>query len=112
MSVSTLPTFEDPFYSYATTLEGKSYLLTFKYNQREECWYLSIYLSDLTPLATGIKMVPDVNLIQRADERLPPGFLFCTALLSQNTTPPGLEELGETDKRVVLVYVSSDEPAT
>lgn len=117
MAIYTLPTFEDPFYEYAVPLEGQSYVFRFRYNQREDCWYLSIYqpvlqdtTNDLTPLQTGIKMVPNVNLIQRADVRLPPGELFVNPRSApNNTTAPGLEELGEGDKRVVLAYVTSDD---
>jgi hypothetical protein len=108
MSISILPTFEDPFYSYATILEGKSYFLRFRFNVREDCWYISIYLPDLTPLCTGIKIVDGVNLLQRSDDRLPPGQLFAASLAPQNLTPAGLEELGQ-DKRVVLAYATADE---
>ncbi len=108
MTISTLPTFDDPFYSYATTLEGREYLLKFRFNQREDVWYLSLYMPDETPLVTGIKMLDGTDLIQRADERLPPGKLFAYSNSRNNTTAGGLEEVGKT-KRVMLVYVSSDE---
>ncbi len=108
MSVTTLPTFEDPFYSYSTTLEGREYLLVFRFNQREDVWYLSIYMPDQTPLVTGIKMLDGANLIQRVDERLPPGRLFAYSRSRSNTTSGGLQEVSQK-ARVVLAYVSSDE---
>jgi hypothetical protein len=109
MSVFSLPTFDDPFYSYAITLEGKPYVLGFKYNQREDVWYMSVFLPDLTPLATGVKLVENVDLVPRSDERSPPGRFIVVSLDASNTTPPGLGELGEDSKRVVLLYATSDE---
>lgn len=106
--ILTLPTFEDPFYSYAVSLEGRSYLLSFRYNQREECWYLTIAMSDGTVLLAGIKVLVGVNLLwRRADNRLPPGQLYAF-VTGNNTEHPGLTDFGDT-KRVALGYVTSDD---
>ncbi len=110
MAVLSLPTFEDPFYSYGTLLEGKPYILKFKFNQRESCWYLSIGLPDGTSLLAGIKIVCGVNLLWRGfDTRLPKGQLVAVTT-GTNDEHPGLNDFA-ADKRVSLIYVTSDEPA-
>lgn len=108
MSVFTIPTFDDPFYDQVTDLDGTDYLLEFRYNQRENCWYLSISLQDETPLVTGIKLVCNVNLTGRvADHRMPLGVLMAVANNPDDSTP-GMGELG-VDKRVTLCYLDAQE---
>lgn len=103
MSLLSLRTFDDPFYSMITNLDGTDYLFEFRYNQREDCWYFDLSLTDGTLLVAGIKVVCNRPLLRKfVDTRLPPGTLIALS----NTTdasPPGLEELGE-DRRVTLIY--------
>jgi hypothetical protein len=54
-------------------------------------------------------LVENVDLVPRSDERSPPGRFIVVSLDASNTTPPGLGELGEDSKRVVLLYATSDE---
>lgn len=106
--IVVIPTFEDPFYSTNVALEGSSYTFEFRYNQRENSWYLSISLPDGTELVKGVKIVCRKHLLQRcAEVRLPRGMLMAFPNTSDDTTP-GLLELGE-DKRVTLIYYTSDE---
>jgi hypothetical protein len=108
VAVLTLPTYTDPFYSYTLALDGTSYVFDFRYNQREECWYLAISLEDGTELIKGQKLVCGTNLLRRAaDVRLPRGLLTVVAN-GTDLSPPGLEELGE-DKRTSLCYFTEDE---
>lgn len=108
MSIQSLRTFEDPFYTMTTTLDGSDYLFDFRYNQREDAWYFNISLTDGTLLVAGIKVVCNRSLLKRfADVRLPPGALLAFA----NTTDasvPGLTELGE-ERRATLLYYSASE---
>ena len=107
--ISSIPTSQDlPFFTQVTTLDGISYLLSFRWNQRESCWYLSIALQDETPLADGIKIVCNVYLLRKfVDIRLPPGQLMAIAN-NNDTSPPGIDELGQ-DRRVTLLYLTVDE---
>jgi hypothetical protein len=108
VSVFNVPTFADPFYSFGIALEGVPYVFDFRYNQREDSWYLGVALPDGTELITGVKVVCNRDLLRRAaDVRLPPGRLMALAN-AEDDDPPGLGELGE-DKRVTLVYFTSDE---
>jgi hypothetical protein len=53
-----VPLYEDPFYSYAISLEGESYILEFQYNERAELYFLSIYTADREPVVLGVGVVP------------------------------------------------------
>lgn len=101
--MQSLRTFEDPFYTMTTVLDGTDYLFEFRHSQREDCWYFSISLTDGTLLAAGVKVVADRPLLSRfANVRLPPGMLVAFANTTDKT-PPKLAELGE-DRRVTLIY--------
>lgn len=105
----TIPTFSDPFWTQTTILDGGVYLLSFSYAQRERVYYISISLTDGTPLAMGIKIMCNVPLLgaSRVDSRLPPGEIFAVATGPQ-THPPGMGELG-AGLRVELTYADSTE---
>jgi hypothetical protein len=110
MSIQSLRTFDDPFYTMTTALDGSDYLLEFRYNQREAAWYVNVSLSDGTLLAAGVKIVCNRPLLVHfSDERLPPGVLVAYAN-STDASVPGLTELGE-DRRVTLLYYSASELA-
>lgn len=106
--MQSLRTFEDPFYTMTTVLDGTDYLFEFRHNQREDCWYFSISLTDGTLLVAGVKVVCDRPLLRRfTNVRLPPGILLAFA----NTTdksPPKLADLGQ-DRRVTLIYYAKAE---
>lgn len=103
MAILQIPTSPEPFYTQVTDLEGTDYLLTFRWNQREDAYYLTIALSDETPLVNGIKIVCSVDLLSRfADVRLPKGVLMAVPL-GVDDSIPRLGELG-IDARVVLMY--------
>ncbi len=106
MSIVALRTFEDPFYTMSTTLDGSDYLFEFRYNQREDAWYFDIGLTDGTVLVRGTKVVCNVSLLKRfADSRMPKGTLFAWPNTNSRLAP-GLLELGE-DKRVTLLYAEA-----
>lgn len=106
--VLAIPTFDDPFYTVTTTLEGRAYVFDFRYNQREAAWYFSVSLEDGTELIGGVKVICGRNLLRRAaDVRLPPGILAAVPNSADNSTP-GLLELG-AGRRVTLVYMTADE---
>lgn len=110
MAVFTLPTFDDPFYSQITDLDGTDYLLEFRYSQRENAWYFSVSLSDETRLVSGVKVVCGVFLLDRfPDVRLPPGQLIALPNGTDDSLP-GMNELGP-DRRVTLIYLDAEEMA-
>lgn len=106
--MQALRTFDSPFYTMTVPLDGTDYLFELRYNQRENCWYFSIALSDGTALANGVKIVCNRPLLTRfADVRLPAGMLVAFANTSDQS-PPGLTELG-ADRRATLIYYTKDE---
>lgn len=103
VAIVLVPTFSDAFYTQATSLDGRVYVLEFRYNQREKTWYLTVSLTDGARLVSGVKVVCSRPLLRRfADHRLPEGDLMAVSN-TEDTSPPGLEELG-IGKRVTLTY--------
>lgn len=103
----TIPT--DPslyFWSQTTEMDGTSYVLEFRYNEREQVYYLMVSLTDGTLLAQGIKLVSNYPLLQGYnDERMPLGELWAVAS-GPDDSPAALGDLGG---RVSLVYYTAAE---
>lgn len=100
-----VPTFTDPFYEESTRLDGVEYILRFKYNQREDCWYLTIATPKDVDIVKGVKLVCDWSLLlpYKYNLGLPQQSLF----VFSNTTdksPPGLLDLDPVSGRCQLVY--------
>ncbi len=91
----------DTNYTLDVTLSGVSYTLGLYWNTRGGFWSLDFYDAAGDPIATGIKLVADWELIsQFADSAMPPGFLYCVDTSGQSLDP-GVSDLGS---RVILVY--------
>ena len=57
-----------PFWTQTTTLDGVPYLLTFRYNIREDAYYLSISSADgATDYVLGMKLVVGTRTILLVD---------------------------------------------
>jgi hypothetical protein len=92
------------FWTQTTTLDGIAYLLTFRYNSREACYYLTIAAADdSVTYAQGIKLVSNFPLLQTYGDN-PPGELWAVSFSTNDDTPAALGELGP-DQRVALMYV-------
>lgn len=106
-----IPTLEDPYYQQRTRIEGRDYVLSFAYNEREERWYLTISDEEEDPIATGVKLVSNWPLLgpYRYDDRCPPGELAVSDI-SGDGSPPAQLELGE-GKRCELFYFTAAEVA-
>lgn len=103
-----IPTSSDPFYTQTTTLDGTDYILEFRFNSREECWYLKLSLTDATTLIEGVKVVSNWPLLQKlVDARGPFGELVALAY-GPDDSPAGLTELG-IGQRVELTYFTKAE---
>lgn len=95
-------------YEMQITLEGVGYGLEFRWNTREEAWYMHLYGEDGTPIRMGVKVVVGFPLVARlnADARPRGRFVaFDTTNLDRN---PGIADLGD---RVTLAYFDADEVA-
>lgn len=94
------------FWTQTTTLDGVAYLLTFRYNSREACYYLTIASADdSVTYAQGVKLVSNFPLLQTYGDN-PPGELWAVSFSTSDDSPARLGELGP-DQRVALMYVEA-----
>lgn len=85
-----------PFHRFSIELDGRVYILKFRFNFRDSRWHMSILQEDETVLIAGIPLVVSWGLIRRfADERLPPGEFFVEDVTGENTEP-GENSFGRT----------------
>jgi hypothetical protein len=113
MTIQQIPTYNYPFFSQTTTLEGTSYLLNFSYSQREDCWYMSMADANGVDIYNGMKLIcspptgPNALLFKCRDPRRPPGDFFVLSG-NQDLSPPGLNDLVLNSGRCQLYYMTSD----
>lgn len=104
MTVIAIPTLTDtPHWDQITTLDGIDFQLGFRYNQRENVYYLIIADTTGNILNGGIKLVSNWRLLTDfVDPAMPPGELvvFTTG---PDDSPPGFGELG-IGQRGTLYY--------
>ena len=102
------PPTPNAFWTQTTTFEGVTFLLTFQYNQRCSCWYLSIADASNVDIVNGIKLVCGMSLLKKcADPRQPAGALLVLSATADSSTP-GLNDLLPGVGRCTLYYISSD----
>lgn len=84
-------------------LDGTTYRLTFRWNTREQTWYLDIADTDDSLLVAGVHLVEGANLMRHVtDSRKPPGVLYFVGIATETN-------LG---KDAYLVYADEDEGLT
>ena len=115
MTVQLITTYNYPFYSQTTTLEGTQYLLNFNYSQRENAWYMSLADANGVDIYNGMKLIvsdpnqgPNSLLFKCKDPRRPLGDFFVLSASPMNLDPPGLNDLVATSGRCQLFYMTSD----
>lgn len=92
-------------FEQAHDLDGRTYVLRFDWNERDEAWRMTIRLPDDTVLAAGRKVVVNVPLLRGlVDSRLPAGTLMAIDNTGQDLDPAH-DELGV---RVQIVYVDTE----
>lgn len=108
MAIS-IPLLDLPHVDMTVNLDGTDYGLSFRYNQREETYRLSIYTGDGAELAKGQALVCRWPLFRNftAETRLPPGVLVVLAN-GADESPPKIGELGP-GKRCELFYFTAAE---
>lgn len=102
-----LPTRTDsPLYTFGVELDGVTYLLTFRWNDREAAWFFDLADSDGDPLMSGRKVTIGTALLARfRTPGLPPGELEAIDTTGAQVEA-GFDELGA---RVQLVYFAASE---
>lgn len=92
------------YWTQRVPLEGTTYAFSFRYNSREQVYYLQIATLDGTVQVGGIKLVSNWPLLQSCNNpNAPPGELVAAATASD--TPAAFGELS-TSGRVTLRYYS------
>lgn len=107
MAISVIPTsITAPFYSQVTSLDGVSYELEFRWNSRDEAWYINIFNTSGTALAYGIRVVTDWPLIRRMTVAERPAGSIIALDTTGTGTMPTLTTLGTV---IQLVYIDEDD---
>ncbi|AEK21603.1 hypothetical protein K5_069 [Pseudomonas phage K5] len=61
--IDTLPLYQDRKYRYAVAIEGISRVLQFYWNSRSRQWHMDIFDEELTPILTGLAVVPQYPIM-------------------------------------------------
>lgn len=95
-------------WSESISLDQVVYRLTFRWNLRSQSWSMTISEDDGTPIVTGIKILPQISLLQRhKDERLPPGVLYAFDVIEGDEAErPTKSQLGN---KLKLIYTTRAE---
>lgn len=98
---------EPPSYIMTLELEGLFYDFSFRFNARDNYWFLSIDFNSVRVLS-GIKVVNSINLLSqfdymKVDSRLPPGTILVNDLKGFQRDP-GREDFGD---EVVMLYLEA-----
>jgi hypothetical protein len=97
----------DGNFFFRVTLDGNEYQIYFKYNEREDAWYLDLSDANGTVIRSGMKLVVNFPLLRTCmSSARPPGELIALDTMVDPANP-GLEDL---DKRVTLVYAEQETP--
>ena len=105
MSTVVLPVTPDvPHFDFQVVLEGATFTLELRWNERSSTWSLSVFDAAGEQLTAGRPVVLGAELLGRsADARLPRGALFAIDTSGKNLEA-GRYDLGS---RVQLVYIES-----
>ena len=99
----TLPLYSDPSYTYEVELSGSYYNLEFMWNDRSSTWCLNINNYDESPIVTGIRLIPMINLLSTyKNPALPDGKLAFFNVSDQGAYPDQFNI--ETDFMMVYEY--------
>ena len=100
-----IQTFDSPFYTVKTQLDGTQYALTFRWNHRTKTWSFDLDDSAGTSIIHGIRVMVGVPLLRRHHyiASCPPGEIVCISN-TPDDSPPGLEDLAD-GARCELIYV-------
>lgn len=92
-----------------TALDGRDYVLAFRWNQRAGSWTLDLADQDGAAIASGCVLVAGYPLLKGVtDARRPPGELAVLDTFGLDDLDPAFSDLGT---RFVLVYVTAAELA-
>lgn len=96
----------NPSFELRLTLDGREYVLTFEWSEREAAWYLALADQADSPIVGATKVVADWPLFLTCNDARK----FTGALIARDTTGAGLDPLlDDFGTRVLLTYTAADE---
>lgn len=113
MAIERLPLFSDGSSSYRITIDGVGYIFAFRYAERHDAWYVSVYLEDGTALRVGIRCANAWALNAGDPAPLMPAGIFVFVRLDDKengTAPISLEDF--PDNVALLRYSGEDIPTS
>lgn len=109
MAIDRLPTSTTlPYYEFEVELDGVEFKLEFRFNDRDDAWYMSILDSEDTLLRAGLRVVNSWLLLRLWAEATRPDGEIASVNQGQVLAPPTLNQLGA---EVVLTYLDAAEVA-
>lgn len=90
-------------YTFGTTLDGTQYGFRARWNDRDNSWYLDVARQDLTPIASGMRVVLGANLGCTSTDPFFQTYALTPIDLSNQYLDAGYDDLGT---RVVVVVKS------
>jgi len=103
MAFFDLPTsITEAFYEFEVSLDGVAFRLEFKFNERSEAWYMTIFDTANNVLRAGVKIVNEFPFLRTWQdvEKRPVGTMF-TVIQGDEIAPATLKQLGE---EIILIY--------
>lgn len=95
-----------------SAFDGVTFLLTFRWNQRDGHWYLSIADGDGVAIRSGMMLATNEPLLRGCvDANRPAGELIIVDTTGASDLDPGFDDLGAVGARFVLMYVTAAEMA-
>ena len=96
-----------PFITQTTDLDGTDFVFTFRFNEREQRWYMDLRTPDGDDVHMGVKVVTDWLLLRLLVDQTnrPRGEIYAV-----DATGSGLDaRLGDLGTRVRLIYFDEGE---
>jgi hypothetical protein len=99
-------------WTQVTALDGVSFILTFRWSQREGHWTLDLADADGVPIRSGMLLVAGAVLLAGClDSRRPAGEIVVVDTTGAEDVDPGFSDLGGAGARFVVQYVTALELA-
>lgn len=107
MAIDTLPTSTTlPYYEFEIELDGTEFRLEFRFNPRDDSWYMTMRDTDDVVLRAGIRVVRSWDLLRLWAEATRPDGQILSIDQGVISAPPTLNQLG---KDVLLLYFDEAE---
>lgn len=109
MAIDRLPTSTVlAFYEFEVELDGVEFRLEFRFNDRDDAWYLTILNTDDVVLRASLRIVLEWTLLRLWAEATRPDGEIVSVTQGKVSAPPTLNQLGG---EVVLTYLDAAEIA-